>query len=194
MREPITTLTSSYVAMPNDDVDTDQIIPARFLTTTQRTGLGEHLFHDWRYEASGQPKPSFVLNQPAARGKRILVAGRNFGCGSSREHAVWALMDAGFRAVISASFADIFRGNALGNGLLPVQVDPAIVERLLHDQPTELTVDLGAQTVTRAGKVIAKFDVPPFAKHCLERGIDELEFLLGAQPQIADHESRLATA
>src|SRR5438477_11509824 len=125
MREPITAFTSRYVALPNDDVDTDQIIPARFLTTTQRTGLGEHLFHDWRYEANGTPKTSFVLNQPASTGARILVAGRNFGCGSSREHAVWALMGAGFSAVISPSFADIFRGNALGNGMLPVQVDAA---------------------------------------------------------------------
>ncbi len=190
MREPITTLTSSYIVLANDDVDTDQIIPARFLTTTQRTGLGTHLFHDWRYDAAGQPKPAFVLNTPAARGRQILVAGRNFGCGSSREHAVWALMDAGFRAVISASFADIFRGNALGNGLLPVQLDPAVVARLLRDEPGDLTIDLGAQTVTRGGKVLAKFDVPPFAKHCLERGIDEMEFLLGADEQISSYEAR----
>jgi 3-isopropylmalate/(R)-2-methylmalate dehydratase small subunit len=189
MREAITTLVSSYVALPVADVDTDQIIPARFLTTTQRTGLGEHLFHDWRYDGKGAPKPEFILNRAESRGARVLVAGRNFGCGSSREHAVWALMDAGFRAVISASFADIFRGNALGNGLLPVQVDAAVADRLLQDAPTELTIDLESQTVTRGDNVLARFDIPAFAKHCLQRGIDELEFLLGASSQIEAYES-----
>jgi 3-isopropylmalate/(R)-2-methylmalate dehydratase small subunit len=191
MREPFITVTSRYVALRASDVDTDQIIPARYLTTTQRTGLGEHLFHDWRYDGQGKPKPDFVLNQPGAKGARILVAGRNFGCGSSREHAVWALMDAGFQAVISASFADIFRGNALGNGLLPVQVDAATADRLLAEPPSELTIDLESQTVTRGGKVLARFDIPAFAKHCLQRGIDEMEFLLGAEPQIAEYEASL---
>jgi len=194
MRDPITTLTSSYLVLPSDDVDTDQIIPARFLTTTQRTGLGAHLFHDWRYDADGKPKSSFVLNQPAAQGRQILVAGRNFGCGSSREHAVWALMDAGFRAVVSSSFADIFRGNALGNGLLPVQIDAALVERLVREEPAPLTIDLGAQTVTRNGQVFASFEVPPFAKHCLERGIDEMEFLLGFDARISAYEAAVLSA
>lgn len=191
MRDPITAFTSRYVALRADDVDTDQIIPARFLTTTERTGLGELLFYDWRYLADGAPNPAFALNAADARGARILVAGRNFGCGSSREHAVWALMGAGFRAVISSSFADIFRANALGNGLLPIQVEPGLSEGLLNTPPTELTVDLEDQTLTRDGHILARFPIEPFAKHCLMRGVDELEFLLEAKPAIAEHESRI---
>ncbi len=190
MREPITTFTSRYVALRVDDVDTDQIIPARFLTTTERTGLGVHLFHDWRYLADGQPNPGFALGQAPARGARILVAGRNFGCGSSREHAVWALQSAGFQAVVSESFGDIFRANALGNGLLPVQVERDTSARLLEAAPTELTVNLAAQTLSRGDEVLGHFPVAPFVKHCLLRGIDELEFLLDAVPTIAAFESR----
>jgi 3-isopropylmalate/(R)-2-methylmalate dehydratase small subunit len=190
MREPVTRFTSRYVALRVDDVDTDQIIPARFLTTTERTGLGAHLFHDWRYLADGQPNPKFALGQAPARGAKILVAGRNFGCGSSREHAVWALQGAGFQAVISESFGDIFRANALGNGLLPLQVDHEVSAGLLQADPTDLTVDLADQALSRAGAVLCHFPVAPFVKHCLLRGIDELEFLLDAAPTIAAFESR----
>src|ERR687884_482882 len=129
--EPFRHLRSHTVVLPQDNVDTDQIIPARFLTTTERTGLGPHAFQDWRYRSDGTPDPEFPLNRPDAAGALVLVAGRNFGCGSSREHAVWALMDAGFRAVVSSDFADIFRGNALGNGLLPIEVDAATLAALM---------------------------------------------------------------
>jgi 3-isopropylmalate/(R)-2-methylmalate dehydratase small subunit len=190
MREPVTTFSSRYVALGVDDVDTDQIIPARFLTTTERTGLGAHLFHDWRYLADGQPNPTFALGQAQARGARILVAGRNFGCGSSREHAVWALQGAGFQAVVSESFGDIFRANALGNGLLPIQVDREVSRHLLQADPTELTVDLADQALARDGELLSHFPVASFVKHCLLRGIDELEFLLDAAPNIAAFESR----
>ena len=190
MRESIGTLASSYVALRVDDVDTDQIIPARFLTTTERTGLGERLFNDWRYLANGEPDPAFALNAPGARGATILVAGRNFGCGSSREHAVWALAGAGFRAVISESFGDIFRANALGNGLLPVQVPGAVARDLLDRAPTQLRIDLEQQTLVRDGHVLARFPIAPFAKHCLLHGIDELEFLLRNAGAIAGFEAR----
>ncbi len=195
MREPITTFESLYVALPRADVDTDQIIPARFLTTTQRSGLGEHLFHDWRHLPDGGLDPTFPLNRPEARGARILVAGRNFGCGSSREHAVWALMSAGFCAVISESFGDIFRANALGNGLLPIQLERDITQRLLADTPAVLAIDLAEQAVLRQSEnyaLLAHFPIAPFAKHCLMRGIDELEFLLAAEPAIGDYESRVS--
>ena len=188
MRAPIGNFTSRYVALHADDVDTDQIIPARFLTTTTRDGLGEHLFHDWRYDASGLTNPAFALNAPDAAGARILVTGRNFGCGSSREHAVWALASAGFQAVIAESFADIFRANALGNGLLPIQVPPGVAAALLDTPPSVLTVDLEAQTVAQNGTELAKFPITPFAKHCLMNGIDELEFLLGVEGDIAEYE------
>ena len=194
MRQPITTFTSRYVALKADDVDTDQIIPARFLTTTERTGLGAHLFQDWRYLPDGQENPSFALKGWNAQDARILVAGRNFGCGSSREHAVWALASAGFQAVVSESFADIFRGNALGNGLLPIQVDRALAQELLGAAPTELTIDLGERTLSRNGAFLARFPIAPFAAHCLLRGIDELEFLLGAETDIAAYEARVKLA
>jgi len=211
VRQAITTLTSRYVALRVDDVDTDQIIPARFLTTTARTGLGEHLFHDWRYLPSGEPNPAFVLNDAAARSAEILVTGRNFGCGSSREHAVWALMSAGFRAVLSESFADIFRANAIGNGLLPVQVSREVIQSLLDPgagerveqaestnggadattggEPAALHIDLAAQRLSRGGVFLARFPIAPFAKHCLMRGIDELEFLLDAEAHISAFET-----
>jgi len=191
MREPIRTLTARYVALRADDVDTDQIIPARFLTTTSRTGLGAHLFADWRGRSGAEP---FVLDRPEAEGTQILVAGRNFGCGSSREHAVWALAGAGFRAVVSSGFADIFRANALGNGLLPVQVEPAVSEELLAAGSGELRIDLAEQVVMRGDRVIARFPIDPFAKHCLMHGVDELGFLLGLDSQIAEYERRESTA
>ncbi len=191
MKQPITTFQSRYVVLRTDDVDTDQIIPARFLTTTERTGLGEHLFHDWRYLPNGEPNPAFSLNAPDATGAHILVTGRNFGCGSSREHAVWALTGAGFRAVISESFADIFRANALGNGLIPIQVGRDVAQALLHAPTSELVVDLDAETLSRGGEELARFRLAPFAKHCLVHGIDEMEFLVSAEPAIAAYESAL---
>ena len=191
-RAPFEAFAARYVVLPNENVDTDQIIPARFLTTTRREGLGEAAFHDWRRDAAGAPAPAFPLNRPEAAGAEVLVAGRNFGCGSSREHAVWALMGAGFRAVVSSEFADIFRGNALGNGLLPVQVEPAVLERLLAAPPAPgatLAVDLAAQTLTLPDGTAARFPVPPFAKHCLLHGVDELEYLLALAPEVAAYEA-----
>ena len=192
MKEPINTLSSRFVALDADDVDTDQIIPARFLTTTERTGLRACLFYDWRHRPDGTLIADFALNRPDAASARILVTGRNFGCGSSREHAVWALTDAGFRAVISESFADIFRANALGNGLLPIQVDSAVHGELLRRPSSTLSVDLGAQTLAREGSILAHFRIEPFAKLCLMRGMDELEYLLSADGDIAAHERKAA--
>ncbi|AHG92342.1 3-isopropylmalate dehydratase, small subunit (plasmid) [Gemmatirosa kalamazoonensis] len=184
------TFTSPYVSLPRDNVDTDQIIPARFLTTTRRDGLGPHAFHDWRYEPGGEPRAEFPVNRAESLGARVLVAGDNFGCGSSREHAVWALLGAGFRAVVSSSFADIFRGNALGNGLLPIQVDAATLERLHAAQSPDaaVTVDLAARTLTLPDGDEVRFPVAPFARHCLLHGIDEMDFLLGAAEDVDRHE------
>jgi 3-isopropylmalate/(R)-2-methylmalate dehydratase small subunit len=183
---------SACVVLPADDIDTDQIIPARFLTTTQRTGLGPHAFHDWRYRSDGSPNPDFPLNGPGAGEARILVAGRNFGCGSSREHAVWSLMDAGIQAVVSSAFADIFRGNALGNGLLSVQLDEDVVQALIKGGGGTMTIDLGAQEVTLPDGGIAHFVVAPFARHCLMHGLDELGFLLEATGDIDKFERERA--
>jgi 3-isopropylmalate/(R)-2-methylmalate dehydratase small subunit len=194
MRTPITTVAARYVVLPSANIDTDQIIPARYLKKTDRSGLGPHAFHDWRYRADGTLNPDFALNRAEAQDARILVAGRNFGCGSSREHAVWALMAAGFEAVISSDFADIFRGNALGNGLLPVQVDEDVAGYLVmlasRDVGPVLSIDLAAQALSLPNGNSVQFPIPPFAKHCLQRGIDEFEFLLGAQPEIAEYEHR----
>lgn len=194
MKTPITSFTSPCVVLDVDDVDTDQIIPARFLTTTERSGLGRLLFHDWRHRTDGTAHPACALDRPEAAGAGILVAGRNFGCGSSREHAVWALADAGFRAVISPGFADIFRANALGNGVLPIQVDAATHRRLAASDGRALTVDLDAQTLACGDELLATFAIDPFARHCLMRGIDELEFLLSAEEAIAKHEAAAAPA
>jgi 3-isopropylmalate/(R)-2-methylmalate dehydratase small subunit len=200
--EPIARFTSRLVLLPLENVDTDQIIPARFLKTTDSTGLGAHLFADWRYASDGAPRPEFVLNGPDARGAQILVAGRNFGCGSSREHAPWALRDYGFRAVVSTYFADIFCSNAIKNGLLPVVVDEGTHRRLVDlveaDPAAAVTVDLPSQTLTLPGGLAATFPVEPFAKHCLLNGVDQLGFLLEATPAIARYEttrpSRVRTA
>jgi 3-isopropylmalate/(R)-2-methylmalate dehydratase small subunit len=181
------TFTSPYVVLPRENVDTDQIIPARFLTTTSRDGLGPHAFHDWRYGIDGAPVADFAVNRAQALGARVLVAGDNFGCGSSREHAVWALLGAGFRAVVSSSFADIFRGNALGNGLLPIQVDGETLARLQAAE-REVRVDLQSRTLGLPDGTAVSFPVPPFARHCLLHGIDEMQFLLGAADDIAHHE------
>ena len=185
------TFTSSYVVMPRENVDTDQIIPARFLTTTDRAGLGPHAFSDWRYRADGLPDPDFVLNQDAARGAQVLVAGRNFGCGSSREHAVWALAGAGFRAVVSTEFADIFRGNALGNGLLPIVVSPISLAKLMGDQAlsARVTVNLETRTFTLPDGDAVPFVMPPFSRYCLLHDTNEMSFLLDADGDISAYES-----
>ena len=187
--DPIKTLVSRTVALPIENVDTDQIIPARFLKTTSKSGLGEKLFSDWRYDAAGQPKADFVLNRPEAQGAGVLVAGDNFGCGSSREHAPWALYDYGFRAVVSTSIADIFRNNALKNGLLPIVVDAAFHKAALEAAGTAVTVSLENQTITLGDGKQAKFPVDPFARYCLLNGIDELQFLLSQEPSIAKFEA-----
>jgi 3-isopropylmalate/(R)-2-methylmalate dehydratase small subunit len=188
-----TTLTSRVVLLPINDVDTDQIIPARFLKATDKLGMGDHLFADWRYNPDGSPKPEFVLNKPEVRGAQILLAGDNFGCGSSREHAPWALTGFGFRAVIATSFADIFRNNALKNGLLPIVVD-AETHRTLLDvleevSNAELTVDLASQTVTLPTGQTVAFPMDGFSKTCLLKGTDELGYLLGFEAQIAAYET-----
>jgi len=188
--DPIRVVSSTTVVLPIDNVDTDQIIPARFLKVTSKAGLGENLFSDWRYDGAGQPKPDFVLNRAEARGAQVLVAGDNFGCGSSREHAPWALYDYGFRAVISTSIADIFRNNALKNGLLPVIVDKGVHEKLLAAPGIEVTVDLAAQMVTLADGTAARFPIDPFARYCLLNGVAELAFLLSREQAIAEFEGR----
>lgn len=168
---------SSTVVIPIADIDTDQIIPARFLTTTSREGLGTKLFNDWRYLEDGQDNPNFVLNKPEAAGCRVLVADRNFGCGSSREHAPWALTDYGFQAVISSEIADIFRSNALKNGLLPIIVEPDRLKWLLENPGVELHIDVAASTMTLPNGDTLTFPIDAFARHCLLEGIDQLGFL-----------------
>jgi 3-isopropylmalate/(R)-2-methylmalate dehydratase small subunit len=184
------TFGSTYVVLPSENVDTDQIIPARFLTTTNRAGLGPNAFNDWRYLADGSPNPEFVLNRPESKGAEVLVAGHNFGCGSSREHAVWALAGAGFRAVVSSTFADIFRGNALGTGLLPVEVSPEVLSQLMADHtPTaRIRVDLETCTLTTPRGETVSFPVPPFSRYCLLNGIDEMQFLLGTGGDLDEYE------
>ncbi|KAB2928422.1 MAG: 3-isopropylmalate dehydratase small subunit [Candidatus Contendobacter sp.] len=188
-----TSLTSRVVVLPVNDIDTDQIIPARFLKATDKKGMGDNLFADWRYNADGSPKPDFALNQPEAAGRQILLAGDNFGCGSSREHAPWALTGFGFQAVISTSFADIFRSNALKNGLLPIIVDAPTHRKLLamvaENPATELTIDLAAQTLSFPGGSVT-FPIDPFNKTCLLEGVDELGYILSFEKDIAAFEAR----
>src|SRR4051812_24840108 len=188
--EPIRVFSSPTVVLPSENVDTDQIIPARFLKVTSKIGIGKHLFADWRYDAAGAPKADFILNKPEAAGASVLVAGDNFGCGSSREHAPWALYDYGFRAVVSTSIADIFRNNALKNGLLPLVVEPAVHAKLLASPGAKVTVSLEEQTLTLADGTKAKFPVDPFARYCLLNGVDELGFLLSQADAIASFEAR----
>jgi 3-isopropylmalate/(R)-2-methylmalate dehydratase small subunit len=175
--QPITRIRSRTVVIPASNIDTDQIIPARFLTTTTKQGLGQQLFSDWRYASEGVPNPAFVLNQPESRGAEVLVAGRNFGCGSSREHAPWALLDFGFRAVISTEIADIFRGNALKNGLLPIVVDDTTARWLLANPGAEIEIDLQSSRLSLPSGVQVPFPIEAFARHCLVNGIDELGYL-----------------
>jgi 3-isopropylmalate/(R)-2-methylmalate dehydratase small subunit len=187
--EPIRVIRSRTVALPAENIDTDQIIPARFLKVTDRAGLGRHLFSDWRYDAAGRPRADFVLNRPEAAGARILVAGDNFGCGSSREHAPWALVDFGFRAVVSTTIASIFRSNALKNGLVPVIVAAGFHRRLLAGPGGEVTIDLDRRTIGLADGAEAEFPIDPFARYCLLNGIDELAFLLRQGEAIAGFEA-----
>ena len=194
MSAPLVRFRARTVALPAADVDTDQIIPARFLKGTTRDGLGRNLFADWRYDDAGRPRPDFVLNRPEAEGARVLVAGHNFGCGSSREHAVWALTDFGFRAVVSTGFADIFRNNALKNGLLPVQLDARAHARLLAEAGAEVEVDLEGLSLALPDGTRASFPIDPFARHCLLEGFDALDFLLAQEPAIAAHERGVETA
>ncbi len=190
---PLVRVSSAALLLAVDDIDTDQIIPARFLKTTQRRGLGAHLFADWRYADDGTPRPGFPLNAPGAAQRRILVGGRNFGCGSSREHAPWALADFGIQAVVATSFADIFRGNALKNGIVPVQLEPrphaTLVRHLTARPDAILTVDVAAQQL-RATNEAWTFPLVPFARHCLLEGLDQLGYLLAAGPEIGAFESR----
>lgn len=189
-----TPFTSRVVPLPVQDIDTDQIIPARYLKATNKSGLGEALFADWRYNPDGSPKSGFVLNRPESRGAQILLAGGNFGCGSSREHAAWALTGFGFRAVIAPSFADIFRNNALKNGLLPISMPPescaALLDQAAAAPEAELCIDLDAQTVRPANGESIAFSIDPFSKACLLKGVDELGYLLSFDEHITAYERK----
>ena len=190
-----TTLTARALPLPANDVDTDQIIPARFLKATDKNGMGDHLFADWRYNSDGSPKADFFLNKPESKGAQILLAGDNFGCGSSREHAPWALTAFGFRAVISTSFADIFRNNSLKNGLIPIVVDDAthkMLFDLIEEVPnTELAVDLESQTLSFPHGSVT-FPIDAFNKACLLNGVDELGYIMGFEKEIAAFEAKLS--
>jgi 3-isopropylmalate/(R)-2-methylmalate dehydratase small subunit len=189
-----TTLTSRVVVVPANDIDTDQIIPARFLKTTDKAGLGQSLFADWRYGPDGAPLPAFPLNAARAQGAQVLLAGDNFGCGSSREHAPWALTGFGFRAVVSTSFADIFRNNALKNGLLPVAVDAAahaaLLAQLAASPEAEVTVDLATQILRLPDGKAVPFPIDGFSKTCLLEGVDELGYIRRFEERIAAWEQR----
>lgn len=192
MRNKFTTLISRAVPLPIENIDTDQIIPARFLKATTREGFGENLFRDWRYEKDGTPKAEFVMNSPTYKGE-ILIAGKNFGCGSSREHAAWAIEGAGFRAVVSSFFADIFRNNALNNGLLPVTVSEqmlaSIFEDVNADPTTEIKIDLEAQTIEIVGTDKKEsFDIAPYKKQCLMNGYDDVDYLVSIRHEIEEFE------
>jgi 3-isopropylmalate/(R)-2-methylmalate dehydratase small subunit len=194
MRNKFTTLLSTAVPLPIENIDTDQIIPARFLKATTREGFGENLFRDWRYESNGEPKADFVMNSPLYKGQ-ILVAGKNFGCGSSREHAAWAIDGAGFRAVVSSFFADIFRNNALNNGLLPVQVSDdmlaAIFKAIETNPATQLKIDLEAQTIEIEGSTEKEsFEIAPYKKQCLMNGYDDVDYLVSIHQEIKEFEQK----
>ena len=190
--QPFTTLTSHMVAIPTENIDTDQIIPAQFLKTISKAGLGKNLFFHWRYNEDGTPKADFALNQPEAQGAQVLLAGDNFGCGSSREHAPWSLMDHGFRAIISTSFADIFRNNSLKNSLLPIIVDEDTHKQLIslveEDPRTQVAIDLAAQTMTLPDGRSVRFPIDNFSKTCMLEGVDQLGYLLKQDALVAQYE------
>ena len=192
MRNKFTTLISAAVPLPIENIDTDQIIPARFLKATTREGFGENLFRDWRYEKDGSPKQDFVMNSPIYNGE-ILLAGKNFGCGSSREHAAWAIEGAGFRAVVSSFFADIFRNNALNNGLLPVTVSEqmlaALFDSVKKNPATEIKINLEEQTIEVVGSSLKEsFDIAPYKKQCLMNGYDDVDYLVSIREEIEKFE------
>lgn len=188
--EPIKTFKSRTVVLSSTNIDTDQIIPGRFLTTTTKQGLGKLLFADWRYKPDGSEIPDFILNKPEGKGAAVLVGGRNFGCGSSREHAPWSLVDFGFRAVISTEIADIFRNNSLKNGLLPIVVDEQTHAWLIANPGAEVTIDLETNTLTLPTGVSVKFPIESFARYCLLNGVDETGYLLSKEKDIAAYEQR----
>ena len=190
--QPLTSITSRTVVLPTRDIDTDQIIPARFLTATSREGFGEHVFHDLRYLSDGTLDPEFPLNAGSVRDHRILVAGKNFGCGSSREHAPWALLDYGFQAVISTEIADIFRNNSLKSGFLPVVVDPSTHEWLLNNPGAEVRISVADACLELPDGRQVSFPIDAFARHCLVEGVDQLGFLLQQDEAIAAFEERRA--
>jgi len=191
--DPITPFIGKAVAFPMENIDTDQIIPARYLKTTSKAGLAEGLFYDWRYDDAGAPKPDFILNKPEGKGAQVLIGGHNFGCGSSREHAPWALQGYGFKAVISTYFADIFRNNALKNGLLPIVVDAETHAQLMslaqEDPDLTVQIDLEAQTVTLPDGRAVGFPIDQFARRCLLDGVDQLGFLINNQTAIEEYEA-----
>ena len=196
--QKFTTFTSRLAPLPVDNIDTDQIIPARFLKTISKAGLSESLFCDWRYDAQGKPNPDFILNKPEGRAARVLLAGDNFGCGSSREHAPWALTQYGFRAVISTSFADIFRGNALKNSLLPIVVPreahKTLFEAIARDPEVTVSVNLAEQKLTLPDGTTVTFPIDEFAKQCMLEGVDELGYILQQEPAIAAYEAKQSLA
>ena len=194
MREKFTTLLSSVVPIKIENIDTDQIIPARFLKATTREGFGDNLFHDWRYDKEGRPREEFVMNSPIYGGE-ILVAGKNFGCGSSREHAAWAIAGAGFRAVVSSFFADIFRNNALNNGLLPVTVSEQMLDEIFSavdkNPKAELMIDLEAQSIEIVGTGHKEsFEISPYKKECLKNGYDDVDYLVSIRNEVENFENK----
>jgi 3-isopropylmalate/(R)-2-methylmalate dehydratase small subunit len=188
--KPVTRIHSRTAVLADENIDTDRIIPARFLTTTERSGLGKYAFQDWRYRQDGNDNPDFPLNKPEARGCGILVAGRNFGCGSSREHAPWALLDYGIQAVLCSEIADIFRGNALKNGLLAIVLDEAEHRWLLNNPGVELSIDVREQAIELPDGGRIRFQLEPFARHCLLNGVDQLGFLLQQAKAITQYEQQ----
>jgi 3-isopropylmalate/(R)-2-methylmalate dehydratase small subunit len=196
--EPMNGISGRIVALPINDIDTDQIIPARYLKVTDKEGLGQACFSDWRYNADGSPKADFPLNQPQYQGAEVLIAGDNFGCGSSREHAPWALLGAGLKAVVSTYFADIFKNNSLKNGLLPIVVDEETQQQLIslaqEDPTTSVSIDLASQTLTLPDGRGVSFPIDPFAKYCLLNGVDQLGFLLQLEPDVVAFEQEHGAA
>ncbi len=193
--EPLKTITSKAIMLLVNNIDTDQIIPARFLKVTDKNGLGANLFCDWRYMEDGTPKPDFLLNRPESQGAQILVTGDNFGCGSSREHAPWALMGCGIKAVVSTSFADIFRNNALKNGLLPIQINQAqhkeLIETIQKNPDSLLVIDLEKQTLELGSAISYSFSIDSFSRTCLLNGVDELGYLLKLDEKITAFEMKM---